>query len=165
MALSSTNATKRENVCLCFTLYHTVATFNDPKIEEKEEYAGSQHFLLFPTCFLSYPGQFLPCRSPLICRLQLLSIWTSLKYCRLVKNYGLLCVGLLFDFQFSLIQIRRDEKVGKIPKGQATGQAVEILTALKKLGETLTPEEEAYLQSNSNASLKEFEQVSGSLGM
>jgi hypothetical protein len=38
------------------------------------------------------------------------------------------------------------------------------LTALKKLGESLTPEEEMYLQSNSSASLKQFEQVSGDIG-
>jgi len=63
-----------------------------------------------------------------------------------------------------LSEITRDEKIGKIPKDQAVGQSVEILTALKKLGETLTPEEEAFLQSNSSASLKEFEQVSESLG-
>ena len=62
-------------------------------------------------------------------------------------------------------QIRRDEKVGKLSAEVATEQSVEILTALKKLGESLTPEEEAYLQSNSSASLKQFEQVSGDLGI
>ncbi|XP_060593619.1 protein LZIC-like [Ruditapes philippinarum] len=62
-----------------------------------------------------------------------------------------------------LAEIQRDEKIGKIPKSQAVGQSVEILTALKKLGETLSPEEEAYLQSNSSASLKEFEKVSENL--
>lgn len=62
-------------------------------------------------------------------------------------------------------QIRRDEKVGKLSGDIATQQSVEILTALKKLGESLTPEEESYLQSNSSASLKQFEQVSGDLGM
>ena len=41
---------------------------------------------------------------------------------------------------------------------------MEILTALKKLGDSLTPEEEAYLQANSSTSLKEFEQVSSTLG-
>lgn len=46
----------------------------------------------------------------------------------------------------------------------ATAQCVEILTALKKLGESLSPEEEMYLQNNSSASLKQFEQVSGDLG-
>lgn len=63
-----------------------------------------------------------------------------------------------------LSEIRRDEKTGIIPSHQATGQCVEILTALKKLGDSLTPEEEAYLQANSSTSLKEFEQVSSTLG-
>lgn len=62
-----------------------------------------------------------------------------------------------------LAEIRRDEKVGKLSSDVATQQSVEILTALKKLGESLTPEEESYLQSNSSASLKQFEQVSGDL--
>lgn len=62
-----------------------------------------------------------------------------------------------------LSEISRDEKIGKIPHSQAVGQSVEILTALKKLGETLTPEEEAYLQANSSTSLRQFEQVSSNL--
>ena len=62
------------------------------------------------------------------------------------------------------LQINRDSKIGKIPKEQATQQTVEILTALKKLGDKLNPEEEAFLQSNSSSSLKEFEQVSSDLG-
>ncbi|KAK3583405.1 hypothetical protein CHS0354_040371 [Potamilus streckersoni] len=62
-----------------------------------------------------------------------------------------------------LAEINRDSKIGKIAKSLAVEQSVEILTALKKLGETLTPEEEAFLQSNSSASLKEFEKVSSTL--
>ena len=46
----------------------------------------------------------------------------------------------------------------------AMQQTVEILTALKKLGETLTPQEEHFLQTNSSSSLKEFEKVSGDIG-
>lgn len=61
-------------------------------------------------------------------------------------------------------QVNRDAKIGKIPKEQATQQAVEILTALKKLGEKLTPEEENFMQVNSSSSLKEFEQVTSDLG-
>ena len=61
-------------------------------------------------------------------------------------------------------QIKRDEKIGKLNSGTATAQCVEILTALKKLGESLTPEEEIYLQNNSSASLKQFEQVSSDIG-
>ncbi|ESO89981.1 hypothetical protein LOTGIDRAFT_218451 [Lottia gigantea] len=59
-----------------------------------------------------------------------------------------------------LAEIQRDTKIGKMSSDIATDQSVEILTALKKLGETLTHEEEAYLQSNSSASLKQFEKVS-----
>lgn len=73
------------------------------------------------------------------------------------QNISLSCI-------IFLPQIRRDEKVGKLSGDVATQQSVEILTALKKLGESLTPEEESYLQSNSSASLKQFEQVSGDLG-
>ena len=51
-----------------------------------------------------------------------------------------------------------------MPKEQATQQTVEILTALKKLGDKLMPDEEAFLQANSSSSLKEFEKVSGDLG-
>lgn len=62
-----------------------------------------------------------------------------------------------------LSEISRDAKIGKIPKEVATEQSVEILTALKKLGDDLSPEEENYLQNNSSASLKEFEKVSGNM--
>ena len=51
----------------------------------KEENAGNQHFLPFPQCFLSYPEQILPFGSPSIC-LQMLSIWTAQKFCRVVKG-------------------------------------------------------------------------------
>ena len=61
------------------TLYHTITTFNDPEIGDffenivgKGENAGNQHFLLFPQCFL-------PIQRTKFCRLQMLSIWTSVK--------------------------------------------------------------------------------------
>ncbi|WAR13848.1 LZIC-like protein [Mya arenaria] len=62
-----------------------------------------------------------------------------------------------------LAELKRDGSLGKLSSAAMVGQSVEILTALKKLGETLTPEEEAYLSSNSSSSLKEFEQVSGNM--
>jgi len=62
-------------------------------------------------------------------------------------------------------QIQRDGSLGKVSNAAVIGQSVEILTALRKLGETLTPDEEAFLSANSSASLKEFEQVSGNLGL
>jgi len=63
-----------------------------------------------------------------------------------------------------LADIRRDEKVGKLAKGIAVQQSVEILTALKKLGETLTPEEDYYLSQHASGSLRQFEEVSADLG-
>ncbi|XP_070561681.1 protein LZIC-like [Ptychodera flava] len=59
-----------------------------------------------------------------------------------------------------MAEIQRDNKVGKISQDVYTQQAVEILTALKKLGDQLTPSEEAFLQSNSNKALNDFEKVS-----
>ena len=63
-----------------------------------------------------------------------------------------------------LWQVERDAKIGKLSMPIATQQKVEILTALKKLGEQLQAEEEAFLESNSNTSLKQFEQVSEQIG-
>ncbi|KAK0063720.1 protein LZIC [Biomphalaria pfeifferi] len=62
-----------------------------------------------------------------------------------------------------LADISRDEKIGKLSKELAIQQSVEILTALKKLGETLTPSEVAYLEQHSSGSLKEFERVSSDI--
>ena len=47
--------------------------------------AGNQHFLLFPQCFLLFPMQISIFESLLFCCLQMLWIWTSLKFCHLVK--------------------------------------------------------------------------------
>jgi len=63
-----------------------------------------------------------------------------------------------------LADISRDEKVGKLAKNLAVQQSVEILTALKKLGEDLTPAEQAYLAQYSSGSLRQFEAVSSDLG-
>ena len=41
------------------------------------------HFLLFPQYFLPYQRESLQIGLPLICRLYMLSIWTSLKFCHL----------------------------------------------------------------------------------
>ena len=73
------------------TLYHTVLTFKDPKkafenIVGKGENAGNQHFLIFPQYFLPFSKQVLICQSNLFFHLQILSIWTILKCCHLVKS-------------------------------------------------------------------------------
>ena len=60
-----------------------IAKFVIDRVENivgKGENAGYQHFLLYPQCFLSFSENFLIFPSHLICHLQILSIWTSLKY-------------------------------------------------------------------------------------
>ena len=52
----------------------------------KGENAGNQHFLLFPQCFPPFQKQISSFWSHLLCRLKMLSIWTSLKFCCLVKS-------------------------------------------------------------------------------
>ena len=52
----------------------------------KGENVCNQHFLLCPQCFLPVPKQISNFQSHLFCRLQMLSIWTSLKICHLVKS-------------------------------------------------------------------------------
>lgn len=63
-----------------------------------------------------------------------------------------------------LADIERDGKVGKLSQDLYTLQKVEILTALKKLGDTLSTSENAFLQSNSNQALSDFEKVTGDIG-
>ena len=53
----------------------------------KGENAGIKHFLLFPQCFLPFTKQLSNFQSHLLCRLQMLSIWTSIKFCRKVNSY------------------------------------------------------------------------------
>ncbi|KAH0502180.1 Protein LZIC [Microtus ochrogaster] len=58
----------------------------------------------------------------------------------------------------------RDLMVGKLERDLYTQQKVEILTALRKLGEKLTDDEEAFLTANAGAALSQFEKVSTDLG-
>ncbi|XP_043532124.1 protein LZIC isoform X1 [Chiloscyllium plagiosum] len=62
-----------------------------------------------------------------------------------------------------LAEIDRDVIVGKLPRDVYTQQKVEVLTALRKLEEKLTPEEEVFLSVNVSAALSQFEKVSGGL--
>ena len=48
----------------------------------KGENAGNHNFLLFPQCFLPFPNQFSILHSHLFYRLQMLSIWTSVRFCQ-----------------------------------------------------------------------------------
>ncbi|XP_051981034.1 protein LZIC [Xyrauchen texanus] len=63
-----------------------------------------------------------------------------------------------------LAEMDRDVMVGKLPRDVYTQQKVEILTALRKLGEKLTTEDEAFFATNASATLSQFEKVTASLG-
>ena len=54
----------------------------------KEEIVCNKRFLFFSQCFLPYMALFFHFKCSLKCRLQFVSIWTSLKLCRLVIDYG-----------------------------------------------------------------------------
>jgi hypothetical protein len=62
------------------------------------------------------------------------------------------------------LQIEWDRKIGKLSAESATLQSVEILTALKKLGEKLTVEEDSFMHTHSSNSLRQFEEVTGEIG-
>ncbi|XP_005404079.1 PREDICTED: protein LZIC isoform X1 [Chinchilla lanigera] len=63
-----------------------------------------------------------------------------------------------------LAEMDRDLMVGKLGRDLYTQQKVEILTALRKLGEKLTADDEAFLSANAGAVLSQFEKVSSDLG-
>ena len=50
-------------------------------------YSRGKHFLLFSQCFLSYMALIFHSKCTIKCPLQFVSIWTSLKFCRLVIGY------------------------------------------------------------------------------
>jgi len=57
--------------------------------------------------------------------------------------------------------IERDMKVGKLTKESYQQQKVEILGAVKKLGDKLSPEELNFLSKHGTASMSSFLEVSG----
>eukprot|EP00009_Paramoeba_aestuarina_P005146 CAMPEP_0201521082 /NCGR_PEP_ID=MMETSP0161_2-20130828/14063_1 /ASSEMBLY_ACC=CAM_ASM_000251 /TAXON_ID=180227 /ORGANISM="Neoparamoeba aestuarina, Strain SoJaBio B1-5/56/2" /LENGTH=191 /DNA_ID=CAMNT_0047919649 /DNA_START=63 /DNA_END=638 /DNA_ORIENTATION=+ len=63
-----------------------------------------------------------------------------------------------------LSHLQAQVKLGKISKDSVQAEAVEILMALKKLGEPLKPAEEHFLQQHQDSSMEAFEQASASLG-
>ncbi|XP_039223648.1 protein LZIC isoform X2 [Crotalus tigris] len=63
-----------------------------------------------------------------------------------------------------LAEMDRDLIVGTLGRDLYTQQKVEILTALRKLGEQLTPNDEAFLSTNAGTALSQFEKVSTDLG-
>ena len=82
----------------------------------KGENAGHQHFLLFPQCFLPFPKENSIFQSNLLCRLLVLSSWTSVRICRLVQS-ELKCFNYPFPKQtlvFMCLQYKSLENtVGK----------------------------------------------------
>lgn len=61
--------------------------------------------------------------------------------------------------------LQRDVKLGKLTREQATGQSVEILAALRSLGQELTETETDFLNSNQSAEQAEWQTASNdSLG-
>mmetsp|Transcript_16314 Transcript_16314/g.25324 ORF Transcript_16314/g.25324 Transcript_16314/m.25324 type:complete len:189 (-) Transcript_16314:755-1321(-) len=68
------------------------------------------------------------------------------------------------QLRMKLSQLKEDLKLKRITPELHTIQAVEILTALKKLGETLSAEEQGFLQENMSQQVAEFEAASGDVG-
>jgi Beta-catenin-interacting protein ICAT len=64
-----------------------------------------------------------------------------------------------------LARLHEDFKLGRIPNSNTyKSQAVEVIIALKKLGETLTPEEKAFLDGASGELKKQFEAADKAIG-
>ncbi|KAM8864115.1 protein LZIC [Spinachia spinachia] len=63
-----------------------------------------------------------------------------------------------------LAEMDRDVIVGKLSRDVYMQQKMEILTALRKLGETLTSEDETFLTENATATLNQFEKVTANFG-
>ena len=76
-------------------------------IVRKREIAFNKQFLLFSQCFPPYMVHifFSKCTCTLKCRLQFVSIWTSLKFCHLVMGQGIKCYSLRWLSSF----LRRSE--------------------------------------------------------
>jgi len=55
-------------------------------------------------------------------------------------------------------------KLQKVTREEMLGQAVEILVALQQLGQTLSPEEQSFLQEHKTQALAGFEAATGDLG-
>ena len=75
-----------------FTLYHTIPTFNHHEKEGLWKHCGKRRkcwwpaFSPFPAMFSTYPNKNVCFKLNLFCRLQMLSIRTSLRFCRLVRS-------------------------------------------------------------------------------
>ncbi|KAK4305907.1 hypothetical protein Pmani_022223 [Petrolisthes manimaculis] len=63
-----------------------------------------------------------------------------------------------------LSQVERDQKIGKLTLDLYTQQKVEVLSALQKLGETLTAAEQQFLDSHATTLMKNFDKVTDDAG-
>uniref|UniRef100_A0A7S3G4K7 Beta-catenin-interacting ICAT domain-containing protein n=1 Tax=Palpitomonas bilix TaxID=652834 RepID=A0A7S3G4K7_9EUKA len=68
------------------------------------------------------------------------------------------------QLRFKLGELQREFKLQKVPQEVYDMQAVEILAALKKLGEKLSPQEDAFLQEKRTKQVAQFEQASEGVG-
>ncbi len=62
-----------------------------------------------------------------------------------------------------LVSLQTNVKLGKISQDAYTQQTVEILSALKKLGEQLTQDQEAFLTQHRTKAMSDFESVASDL--
>ncbi|XP_003746888.1 protein LZIC [Galendromus occidentalis] len=58
-----------------------------------------------------------------------------------------------------LTELERDLKISKIALEPYNREKVEILLALRKLGDTLSPGENSFIENHSSASMKQFEKI------
>lgn len=63
-----------------------------------------------------------------------------------------------------MAELERDAKIGKISQDCFIQQKLEILAALKKLGDSLNAAELNLLEEQSSSALKEFEKITNDIG-
>ncbi|KAH3731580.1 Zinc finger protein [Pelomyxa schiedti] len=64
-----------------------------------------------------------------------------------------------------LSSIQMNARLGKIPRDQVVLDTVEVLAALKKLGERLSPEELHFLQEHRSHIMADFDEVDSDIGV
>ena len=69
------------------------------------------------------------------------------------------------DWDNDGLKVERDAKIGKISFENYVQQKVEILIALRQLGDSLDDQEIDFLQTNASDALKEFERVTDEQGI
>jgi len=64
------------------------------------------------------------------------------------------------QLRLKLTQLERDVKISSLSAEQVTRQKLEVLLALRKLGEELSSEENVFVDKHSTSDMRQFEQVS-----